>query len=106
MPPDIERLEGKLDFVLAQISGLGTDVAVLKSHQTDIAQANVDQHNAIVQRMDTLCEQGKVRNGRLEKLEESTHGLKTWRAWATGVVIGGGVFVAAFAELLWQHITK
>jgi hypothetical protein len=106
MPPDIERLEGKLDFVLAQISGLGTDVAVLKSHQTDIAQANIDQHAVIVGRMDTLCEQGRVRNGRLEKLEEGVHSLKTWRGWATGVVLGGGAFVAIYAKLLWEHITK
>jgi hypothetical protein len=106
MPPDFERLEGKVDFLLAQTSGLGADVAVLKSHQTDIAQANIDQHAVIVGRMDTLCEQGRVRNGRLEKLEDGMSGLKTWRGWATGVVIGGGTFVAIYAKLLWDHITK
>jgi hypothetical protein len=34
------------------------------------------------------------------------HSLKTWRGWATGVVLGGGAFVAVYAKLLWEHITK
>jgi hypothetical protein len=102
MPPDFERLEGKVDFLLAQISGLGTDVAVLKSHQTDIAQANIDQHGVIMDRIDTLCEQGRVRNGRLDKVENRTHKLELWRSY----VIGAAVVVGVIGRMLWDVFTK
>jgi hypothetical protein len=102
MPPDIERLEGKLDFVLAQISGLGTDVAVLKSHQTDIAQANIEQHGVIMDRIDTLCEQGRVRNGRLEKGESRIHKLELWRSWVVGIAVAVGVV----AKVMFDVFTK
>ena len=105
MPPDIERLETKLDFVLAQISGLGTDVAVLKQKQQDDSEANGRQHLVISKSISELVEQEKIRNGRLGKVEDSVSGLKMWRNWATGVVFGAGAFILVFAKLLWEHIS-
>jgi len=102
MPPDFERLEGKIDFVLAQISGLGVDVAVLKTKQVDSIEANADQHANIITTIGTLVEQGKVRNGRLEKSEGRLHTLELWRSWVVGIAVAVGVI----GKVLFDVFTK
>ena len=106
MPPDIERLETQLDTLLAQVNVICVNVATLTQKQQDDSEANGRQHLVISKSIETLVEQEKIRNGRLGKAEDAIGGLKTWKGWATGVVIGGGVFVSIFAKLLWEHVSS
>lgn len=86
-----ERLDEKMEKVLA----------ILGEHTTYHA-LNSQEHEHIVKGMGTLVEQGKIRNGRLDKVECRAGKLEAWRSW----MIGGGAAIGVIGKVLFDLFTK
>ena len=83
-----DQLNTKLDSILARIGELSTSMAV-----------NDEAHRNITAKLADMVEQGKVRNGRIGKLE-------TWRT----LIIGGGIILLSvlgvFGKVVLEHLAK
>ena len=90
-----ERLDEKMEKV----------IAILNEHSTFHA-LNAQEHQHIVQSMGTLVDQGKIRNGRLEKLEDRAN--KSDGRWK--MVVGGWLILAGvmgyFLTKVFEHIAQ
>ena len=90
-----EQLDTKLEKV----------IAILGEHTTFHA-LNSSEHEHIVKSMGTLVEQGKVRNGRLEKLEDRAGKSDgRWKMMVGGWIILSGV-MGYFLTKVFEHLAQ
>lgn len=85
MPPEeYNRLDSKLDTVLAQIGGIGVDVATLKADYRNMSE-NVGK----------LASHVDTQNGRVRKLE-------LWRSW----VVGAAFVIGIIGKVMFDLFTR
>jgi hypothetical protein len=94
-----ERLDEKMEKI----------IAILGEHSTFHA-TNSLEHEHIVKGMGTLVEQGKVRNGRLEKLEDRADNIESSAKSRWALLVGGGFILCGimgyFLTKVFEHIAQ